>query len=114
MGLFGKKKKEEVAAPCECGGACESKTEQDEQNATILVLGGGCAKCNQLEAAVRQAMDELGLQETVGHVTDFTKIAAAGVMTTPALMIDGKVVSSGRVLSKGEALELLKKAREGA
>ena len=114
MGLFGKKKKEEVAAPCECGGACESKTEQDEQNATILVLGGGCAKCNQLEAAVRQAMDELGLQEAVGHVTDFTKIAAAGVMTTPALMIDGKVVSSDRVLSKGEALEMLKKARQGA
>ncbi|MDD2993210.1 MAG: thioredoxin family protein [Pygmaiobacter sp.] len=114
MGLFGKKKKEEVAAPCECGGACESKTEQDEQNATILVLGGGCAKCNQLEAAVRQAMDALGLKEAVGHVTDFTEIAAAGVMTTPALMIDGKVVSSGRVLSKGEALELLKKARQGA
>jgi len=114
MGLFGKKKKEEVAAPCECGGACESKANSEEQNAAILVLGGGCAKCNQLEAAVRQAMGELGLNEAVCHVTDFTEIAAAGVMTTPALMIDGKVVSSGRVLSKGEALELLKKARQGA
>lgn len=114
MGLFGKKKKEETAVPCECGGACESNAKKEEQGAAILVLGGGCAKCNQLEASVRQALDELGLPEAVGHVTDFSEIAAAGVMTTPALMIDGKVVSSGRVLSKGEALELLKKARAGA
>ena len=69
MGLFGKKKKEEVAAPCECGGACESKADSEEQNAAILVLGGGCAKCNQLEAAVRQAMLALPTTATESSLT---------------------------------------------
>lgn len=97
MGLFGKQKQEVHAA-----GAAD---------APVLILGGGCAKCNELEGAVRQALAQLGLQDEVGHVTDFTQIAAYGVMSTPALVVDGKVLSAGRVLSAPEAAELIRKAR---
>ena len=64
-----------------------------------------------LEDVTRQALAELGLDLEVGHVTDFSQIAAYGVMTTPALVVDGKVLSAGRSLTKGEAMELIKKAR---
>ena len=76
--------------------------------------GGGCAKCNALEESTRQALSELGLDLAVGHITDFSEIAALGVMSTPALMVDGKVVSSGRVLTKDQAKELIIQAREVA
>ena len=80
-------------------------------NPGILVLGSGCAKCNALEEVVRAALTELGMDPAVGHVTDFTQIAAYGVMSTPALVVDGKVVSSGKVLKKEEAAALIQKAR---
>ena len=99
MGLFGKKKQE--AAPVQGG-----------QVSGIQVLGSGCAKCNALEAAVQAALHELGMDDTIEHVTDFAQIAAYGVMTTPALVVDGKVVSYGKVLSQEEARTLIQKARE--
>ena len=102
MGLFGKKKETEAAAP-------ERGTQPG--NTGILVLGSGCAKCNALEEVVRAALTELGMDPAVGHVTDFTQIAAYGVMSTPALVVDGKVVSSGKVLKKEEAVVLIQKAR---
>lgn len=77
----------------------------------VKILGGGCAKCNQLEEAAIQALSELGMNTTIEHVKDFEKIAAYGVMTTPALVVDGKVVSYGKVLKKDEVIAILKKAR---
>ena len=59
-------------------------------------------------------MAELEIAEEVEHVTDFSQIAAYGVMSTPALVVDGKVVSYGKVLKKDEAARLLRKAREKA
>ena len=56
-----------------------------------------------MEDAVRAALTELGMDTSIDHVTDFTQIAAYGVMTTPALVVDGKVVSYGKVLKKEEA-----------
>ena len=106
MGLFGKKKKETAA--CGCAGGCNAPAVDTSRG--VFVLGGGCAKCNELEASVRAALAELGRQEEVGHVTDFVQIAALGVMTTPALQVDGKVLSSGRVLNKEEAKALLEQA----
>ena len=106
MGLFGKKKKETAA--CGCAGGCNAPAVDTSRG--VFVLGGGCAKCNELEASVRAALAELGRQEEVGHVTDFMQIAALGVMTTPALLVDGKVLSSGRVLNKEEAKALLEQA----
>jgi small redox-active disulfide protein 2 len=77
----------------------------------VKVLGSGCAKCNALEAATKEALAQLGMDTSIDHVTDFAKIAAYGVMTTPALVIDGKVVSYGKVLKTQEVVSLLKKAR---
>ena len=54
------------------------------------------------------------MDTAVGHVTDFSQIAAYGVMTTPALVVDGKVVSCGKALNKDEVKALLEKARGGA
>ena len=56
-------------------------------------------------------MEELNIREEVGHVTDFAQIAAYGVLTTPALVVDGKVLSAGQVLNVAQARELLQKAR---
>jgi len=73
----------------------------------IKILGSGCAKCNALEAATVAAIKELGLEAAIEHVTDFAKIAQYGVMQTPALVVDEKVKSFGRVLSKDEVKKLL-------
>lgn len=73
----------------------------------VKILGSGCSKCNALEKAAVEALKEMGLEATIEHVTDFAEIAKFGVMQTPALVIDGKVVSYGRVLSKAEVKKLL-------
>lgn len=73
----------------------------------IEVLGPGCKNCENLEKAAKEALDDLGVDATVGKVTDYGEIAGRGVMSTPALAIDGKVVSTGRVLSVSEITELL-------
>ncbi len=67
----------------------------------------------QLEAATKAALEQLGMDATIDHVTDFSAIAAYGVMTTPALVVNGKVVSYGKVLKVEEAVALLSKERDG-
>lgn len=113
MGLFSKKKEETKS--CCCGGACTPEMMAQVESAKgaigVKVLGSGCAKCNALEGAVRSALEELGMDTTIDHVTDFSQIAAYGVMSTPALVVDGKVVSYGKVLSKDEAVVIIQKAR---
>ena len=71
------------------------------------MLGSGCDKCRALEQSTLAALNELGREPQVQHVTDFAEIAKYGVMQTPALVVDGKVVSYGKVLSKAEVLKLL-------
>ena len=80
-------------------------------NASVKVLGSGCAKCNQLEAATVAALEQLGMDPTIDHVRDFAQIASYGVMSTPALVVDGKVVSYGKVLKTEEVVAILKKVR---
>lgn len=115
MGLFNKKKEETKSC---CGGSCTPETMKQAEAAKaapgVRVLGSGCAKCNALETAVREALAELGMDTTIDHVTDFTQIASYGVMTTPALVVDGKVVSYGKVLRKDEARAIIQKARANA
>lgn len=113
MALFTKKKK---TASCCCEGSCtpenlEKARAAKVEGASVKILGSGCVKCNQLEAATHEALAQLGMEDAIEHVTDFTQIAAFGVMTTPALVVDDKVVSYGKVLKAGEVMELLKKAR---
>lgn len=111
MGLFGKKKEEKKC----CCGNCDAETIQAEKSksdgAGIKILGSGCAKCNQLEAKTLEALKQLGMDTAIDHITDFTQIAAYGVMTTPALVVDGKVVSFGKVLKTDEVIAILKKVR---
>jgi small redox-active disulfide protein 2 len=76
----------------------------------IEVLGTGCAKCNMLEAVARTAADKLGLEYELVHVKDLGKIAAYGVMMTPALVIDGQVKLTGKVPSEAELANLLSSA----
>ncbi len=116
MVLFGLgKKKNDKETSCCCSGNCTPETmkqaEKEKQLSGVKILGGGCAKCNQLEEATLKALVELGMDSTIEHVRDFEKIAAYGVMTTPALIVDGKVMSYGKVLKKDEVVEILKKVR---
>ncbi len=73
----------------------------------IKVLGTGCAGCKALEATVREVVAEINLDATVEKVEDIIEIMNYNVMRTPAIVVDGKVVSSGKKLSKSEVCELL-------
>ena len=90
MGLFGFGKKKDEKTGCCCGDSYNENSMEKAKDAinsgeSVKVLGSGCAK--------------------------FSLIAAYGVMTTPALVVDGKVVSYGKVLNKEEAVSILKKVR---
>ncbi len=73
----------------------------------IKVLGAGCANCHTLENRATQALERLGADATVEMVTDYAQIAAYGVMTTPALVVDDQVASSGRVPEVPELVSIL-------
>jgi small redox-active disulfide protein 2 len=73
----------------------------------IEVLGSGCKKCQKLEANAREAIAALNLESELLHVTDPIEIAKRGVMSTPALTVNGKVVSKGRVMTSEEIQLLL-------
>jgi small redox-active disulfide protein 2 len=68
----------------------------------IEVLGPGCNNCNRVEAAAREAVAMTGVEAEIRHVTDYAEIASRGVMNTPGLVIDGRVMSTGRVPSASD------------
>jgi len=70
----------------------------------IKILGPGCAKCQQLEKLVREAVTEAGVEATVEKVSDFKEIADYGVFTTPGVVVNGQVKSVGRIPKKEEIL----------
>jgi len=73
----------------------------------IKILGTGCPKCKALEKVTRDVVAENGLDANVTKVEDIMDIMKFGVMTTPALVVDGKVVMKGHVPSKEEVKQLL-------
>ncbi|MBD2654562.1 thioredoxin family protein [Synechocystis sp. FACHB-383] len=73
----------------------------------IAILGAGCKKCQQLEANVKEAVANLNLTAEVLHVTDPIEIAKRGVMSTPAMTINGRVVSKGQVINAKQIQPLL-------
>jgi small redox-active disulfide protein 2 len=73
----------------------------------LEVLGTGCAKCKTLEEVAKQAIAKAGGFHEVKKVDDLVEIMNYGVMSTPALVIDGKVVSSGKSLSVEEVVALM-------
>lgn len=73
----------------------------------IQILGTGCKKCNQLADKVKAAADSLKIEYEFEKVTDIAQIVSYGVMTTPALVVDGVVKISGKIPSEDEIKELL-------
>lgn len=73
----------------------------------IQVLGPGCTNCKNLERSVATALQQLGLDVAIEKVVDPVEIARLGVMRTPGLVIDGRVLVSGRVPAPGEIAKLL-------
>jgi len=74
----------------------------------IKVLGPGCAKCQQTEKIVREAVAEAGIGAAVEKVTDLMQIAGYGVFGTPAVVVDGEVKSVGKIPKKEDVLGWLK------
>jgi small redox-active disulfide protein 2 len=75
----------------------------------IKILGTGCAKCKSLEKLTREVVEKNGIQATVTKVEDIMEIMKYNVMTTPALVVNGKVEVKGRVPSAAEVLQILLK-----
>jgi small redox-active disulfide protein 2 len=74
----------------------------------IKVLGPGCAKCQQAEKIVREAVADAGIDVDIEKVTDMMKIAGYGVMATPAVVVDGEVKLVGKVPKKQDVMAWLK------
>lgn len=75
----------------------------------IKVLGPGCKNCENLADNTKAALKELGLEAEIEKVTDFAEIAGYGILSTPGLVVDDKVVSSGKVLKSKDIVKLLTK-----
>lgn len=117
-GLFGNKKTgaEEASTEvkdgqvsergCSCG--CNVEEAKDGL-CCIKVLGSGCKNCHALLESAKEAVREMGLGIEVGYVTDMQEIMKYGVMSMPALVVNEKVVSMGKVLKAAEVGKLLRK-----
>lgn len=102
-GLFGGKKSD-------C--SCEEKTEKEAAAAgklDIKVLGPGCKNCVTLEENTKEALKQMGVDASVDKVTDLAQIAGYGIMSTPGLVVNGKVVSFGKVIKPADIIKILEK-----
>ncbi|KHD44624.1 thioredoxin family protein [Streptococcus hongkongensis] len=107
MGLFSNKEEKECkCGNCKCGKASQGNILEVSDH-TFKILGSGCKKCMTLEQNVLQACKEMNKLVNIKHVTDFSDIAAYGVMQTPALVFDEDVVSYGKVLTVEEVKEII-------
>jgi len=73
----------------------------------IKILGSGCKKCHQLEKNVRDTVEKMQITADIEHVSDIEKIIGYGVMSTPALVVNNKVLSTGKVLKEKELVGIL-------
>lgn len=113
MGLFGfgKKKEEKAAIPCACNeGAPQMKAEPCGCGVArqVKVLGAGCKKCHELNENAQAAIAELGLDAELEYITDMDRVMDYGAMSLPALVVDGKIVSAGTVLTPEEVAAYLR------
>ena len=117
---FGKKQEEEKKAPaCACNCGCPTSEAEEIKNdccpeakdgiCCIKVLGSGCKSCHALWEASKTAVQNMGLNIAVEYVTDMETIMGYGVMSMPALVVNDKVVSMGKVLKAAEVEKLLHK-----
>ena len=120
MALFGFGKKKESVNPsacsCQCGcsipPAREASPAQtcacNSEGITIQVLGTGCASCHALLEHTQEAVSHMGLDANVEYIQDMVRIASYGVMSVPALVVNGMVVSTGKVLKSTEVEAILR------
>ena len=82
---------------------------ENARGVNIKVLGSGCKNCHTLHENIKSAVASMGLEAEVEYVTDMAKIAGYGVMCMPALVVNEKVVSMGRVLTTADIEKLLRR-----
>ena len=103
---FGKKKEEEKKTPsCSCNCGCSA-----ESLCCIKVLGAGCKSCHEQYENAKAAVKTMGLPVEVEYITDMQKVMEYGVMSMPALVVNEKVVSMGKVLKAADVEKLLHKS----
>lgn len=117
---FGKKKEEEKKVPaCACSCGCPTSEAEEITNdccpeakdgiCCIKVLGAGCKSCHEQYENARKAVNDMGLSVEVEYITDMQKVMEYGVMSMPALVVNEKIVSMGKVLKANEVVALLRK-----
>ena len=113
---FGKKKEEKKVPACACNSGCQTAeiTEiannccsEKEGICNIKVLGAGCATCHQQYEYAKEAVKNMGLSLEVEYITDMQKVMEYGVMSMPAIVVNEKVVSIGKVLKAADIEKLL-------
>lgn len=117
---FGKKQKEEKKAPaCSCNCGCPASEANEISNdccpeakdgiCCIKVLGAGCKSCHEQYEHAKEAVKTMGLSVEVEYITDMEKVMSYGVIQMPALVVNEKVVSMGKVLKTADVEKLLHK-----
>lgn len=126
-GLFGGKKtgcccnieiveEQEDTPCCDCGGTCNSDDnveKQDDDNGVmnIKILGPGCKNCVTLAENTKAALEQMGMEANIDKVTDMAAIAGYGIMSTPGLVVNDKVVSFGKVLKPNDIVKIIEKIK---
>ena len=122
MGLFGKKKNEEIKKPaCACNSGCPTQEVTEIKGKSqccgevidgiccIKVLGAGCASCHQQYEYAKEAVKNMGISVEVEYITDLAKVMEYSVMSMPALVVNEKVVAMGKVLKPADIEKLFAK-----
>lgn len=117
---FGKKKEEKNASACACTCGCQTSETLEIANdccpeakdgiCCIKVLGAGCKSCHELYENAKEAVKAMGLPVEVEYITDMQKVMEYGVMSMPAVVVNEKVVSMGKVLKAADVEKLLRKS----
>lgn len=117
---FGKKKEEKNASACACTCGCQTSETLEIANdccpeakdgiCCIKVLGAGCKSCHELYENAKEAVKAMGLSVEVEYITDMQKVMEYGVMSMPAVVVNEKVVSTGKVLKAADVEKLLRKS----
>ncbi len=115
---FGKKKEEEKKAPACCCGSAKAQVAKSAECCCgtsvngiccVKVLGAGCRACHEQYENAKTAVKALGLDVEVEYLTDMEKVMGYGVMSMPAIVVNEKVVSMGKVLKAADVEKLLRK-----
>lgn len=119
MSLFNKKKEEKNVSACTCNCGCSESEVKETTNdccpeakdgiCCIKVLGAGCKSCHELYENTKKAVKSMSLSVDTEYITDMQKIMEYGVMSMPALVVNEKVVSMGKVLKAADIEKLLHK-----